>query len=136
MKFSISVMWITIFKTLSDSNFSHFHTTVDVARTYSYSPHDTIKQLTICILHRLSFLWWFGDDFNKSTLERSDLLPSTLKQTKQQTEVFPFICIWDIQGFGAGKHLKLWFKHKRKFIKASDKQYSFLTSKFTYSFKI
>lgn len=60
---------------------------------------------TVGVLHGLSLLRGFGDDFDQSALERSHLHSVPQKETQQQPEMFSLVLIRDEQRLGRGKHL-------------------------------
>lgn len=61
--------------------------------------------LTVGILHGLSLLGGFGDDFDHPAVERTHFLSVAQEESQQQAEMLPLVLIRDEQGLGAGEHL-------------------------------
>lgn len=63
------------------------------------------NKLTISVLHGLSLLGGFGDDFDHPALERTHFLSVAQEEAQQQAEMLPLVLIRDEQRLGAGEHL-------------------------------
>lgn len=61
--------------------------------------------LTVSILHRLSLLGRFGDNFDHPALEGTHFLAVAQKQSEQQAEVLPLVLIRDEKRLGTSKQL-------------------------------
>lgn len=62
--------------------------------------------LTVGVLHGLSLLGRFGDDFDHPAREGAHFLSVAQEESQQQAEVLPLVLVRDEQGLGAGEHLE------------------------------
>lgn len=72
----------------------------------AYKEENTKTSLTVGILHGLSLLGGFGDDFDHPAREGAHFLSVAQEESQQQAEMLPLVLVGDEQGLGAGKHLK------------------------------
>lgn len=61
--------------------------------------------LTVCIFQGLLLLGRLGDDFDSLTEETSDVCAVGIQHSHRQHEVFPFVCVADIQGLSSAEVL-------------------------------
>lgn len=64
------------------------------------------ERLTVGVLHGLSLLGGFGDDFDHPALKGTHFLSVSQEEPQQQAEVLPLVLVGNEQGLGAGEHLQ------------------------------